>query len=76
MILSFKLKSHLLPIEVKAEENVKSKSLRQFITVDKAGSGLHGIRFSMKGYIMQYWMKNVPLFAVHSFIENLVTADQ
>lgn len=67
--------SHLLPVEVKAEENVKSKSLRQFVTVDKAGCGLCGIRFSMKGYITQDWMKNVPLFAVHPFIGNLTTAD-
>lgn len=59
---------HLLPIEVKAEENVKSKSLRQFITVDKADSGLRGIRFSMKGYISQDWMDNVPLFAVNRLI--------
>ena len=58
----------LLPIEVKAEENVKSKSLRQFITVDKAGSGLKGIRFSMKGFVCQDWMENVPLPAVQSFI--------
>lgn len=63
--------SHLLPIEVKAETNVKSKSLRQFITVDNHGSGLTGLRFSMKGYIKQDWMQNVPLFAVHSFIKNL-----
>lgn len=63
--------NHLLPIEVKAEENVKSKSLRQFITVDKAGSGLSGIRFSMKGYKQQDWMQNIPLFAVHSFIKSL-----
>lgn len=58
----------LLPIEVKAEENVKSKSLRQFITVDKAGSGLKGIRFSMKGFVSQDWMENVPLPAVQPFI--------
>lgn len=60
--------SCLLPVEVKAEENVRSKSLRQFVTVDKAGSGLKGIRFSMKGYVSQDWMENVPLFAVHSFV--------
>lgn len=59
----------LLPVEVKAEENVKSKSLRQFITVDKAGSNLTGIRFSMKGFIKQDWMENVPLFAAHSFVK-------
>ncbi len=62
----------LLPIEVKAEENVKSKSLRQFITVDNAGSGLTGIRFSMKGYIKQDWMENIPLFAVNPFIKDKV----
>lgn len=58
----------LLPIEVKAEENVKSKSLRQFITVDNASSGLIGYRFSMKGYADQEWMQNVPLFAVSPFV--------
>ena len=58
----------LLPIEVKAEENVKSKSLRQFITVDNAGSGLKGYRFSMKGYADQGWMANVPLPAIIPFI--------
>lgn len=60
--------AHLIPVEVKAEENVRSKSLRQFITVDKAGSGMTGIRFSMKGYVEQEWIENVPLVAVRSFI--------
>ena len=58
----------LLPIEVKAEENVKSKSLRQFITVDNAAYGLHGYRFSMKGFEHQEWMSNIPLFAIKQFI--------
>lgn len=62
---------HLIPVEVKAEENVKSKSLRQFITVDNASRGLNGVRFSMKGYKDQQWMKNVPLYAVHSYIRSL-----
>lgn len=60
--------SSLLPLEVKAEENVKTKSLRQFITVDNAGSGMHGYRLSMKGYEDQDWMSNIPLFAAHEFI--------
>lgn len=59
------------PVEVKAEENVKSKSLRQFVTVDKADSGIYGLRFSMKGYMKQDWMENVPLFAVRSFLSTL-----
>lgn len=61
--------SSLLPIEVKAEENVRSRSLRQFITVDKAGSGLRGYRFSMKGFISQDWMENIPLCSVYPFIK-------
>lgn len=62
---------HLLPIEVKAEENVKSKSLRQFVTVDAIDAGLRGMRFSMKGYISQDWMDNIPLFAVHQTLMNI-----
>lgn len=54
----------LLPIEVKAEENVKSKSLRQFVTKDNEGSGMKGLRLSMKGFIDQGWMSNIPLYAV------------
>lgn len=62
---------HLLPIEVKAEDNVKSKSLRQLITIDKKDSGLRGIRFSMRGYKDQDWMLNVPLFCVYPYLEKL-----
>lgn len=61
----------LLPIEVKAEENVKSKSLRQFITVDNADRNLHGYRFSMLGYKEQEWMSNIPLPAISSFIREI-----
>lgn len=62
----------LLPVEVKAEENVKSKSLRQFVTVDNAGSDMHGYRFSMKGFATQDWLTNIPLFAVDPFIAGIV----
>lgn len=64
--------SAILPVEVKAEENVRSKSLRQFVTVDNADSGMIGYRFSMKGYQDQDWMRNVPLFAVDAFIGDIV----
>lgn len=60
--------TEILPVEVKAEENVKSKSLRLFITVDNAGSNMRGYRFSMKGYKEQDWMTNIQLFAVSPFI--------
>ena len=56
--------SRLIPIEVKAEENVKSKSLRQFITIDYAEKQLKGLRCSMKPYIDQGWMENIPLYSI------------
>ena len=53
--------THIIPIEVKAEENLRAKSLRQFVT---ANPGLHGVRFSMSDYREQDWLTNVPLWAV------------
>ena len=51
----------IIPIEVKAEENLQAKSLRVFIERNK---GLHGIRLSMSPYREQDWMTNIPLYAV------------
>lgn len=51
----------ITPIEVKAEENLRSKSLRAFI--DKHQE-LRAIRFSMSPYREQEWMTNIPLYAV------------
>lgn len=53
--------THIIPIEVKAEENLRAKSLRQFVTDTP---GLHGVRFSMSDYREQDWLTNVPLWAV------------
>lgn len=53
----------IIPIEVKAEENLKAKSLRFF--VDKY-DGLKGLRFSMSDYREQDWMTNIPLYALAS----------
>lgn len=60
--------SCILPIEVKAEENVKSKSLATFINQDFASCHLKGVRFSMLGYQDQDWMVNVPLYAARQYI--------
>ncbi len=49
----------ILPIEVKAEENLRSKSLRSFIN---SNQHLKGSRFSMSMYIDQEWMENFPLY--------------
>lgn len=60
----------VVPIEVKAEVNVKSKSLAGFINTDHADKGLKGIRFSLLPFMDQQWMENVPLFAVESWLNN------
>ena len=54
------------PIEVKAEENLMSKSLKSIFNQ----TGLKGWRFSMSGYRVQEWMVNVPLYMVEQWIED------
>ncbi|MBR6250228.1 MAG: ATP-binding protein [Bacteroidales bacterium] len=51
----------IVPIEVKAAENLQAKSLRLFI---ERNSALHGLRFSLSQYRKQDWMTNIPLYAV------------
>ncbi len=62
----------IIPIEVKAEENLKSKSLKQFVTVDHANKNLKGLRCSMKPYIDQGWMENIPLYGVQGYINKQI----
>jgi hypothetical protein len=66
----------VIPIEVKAEENVKSKSLKQFVTVDHAEKNLKGLRCSMKPYIEQDWMENIPLYGVLGYINKQIQSEQ
>lgn len=54
-------KGLIYPIEVKAEENLKSKSLRAF---SEKYSGMNPRRFSLSGYRDEGWMRNVPLFTI------------
>lgn len=51
----------IVPIEVKAEENLKAKSLSSFVA---RYPSLHAVRLSMSEYREQDWMTNVPLYAV------------
>lgn len=53
--------NRLFAIEVKAEENLRSKSLRAF---KNAHSEVNAVRFSLSGYREQDWMRNVPLYAI------------
>lgn len=50
-------------IEVKAEENLRSKSLRAF---KQKHPWVSAVRFSMSGFREQDWMRNVPLYAIPS----------
>ena len=52
-------KYNVYPLEVKAEENLKSKSLK---TIYDSNNELKPVRFSMAGYREQDWMVNVPLY--------------
>lgn len=54
----------IIPIEVKAEENVKSKSLKTYI---EKHPQLRGLRISMLPYRQEEWMENLPLYAVSAY---------
>ena len=51
----------VFPIEVKAEQNVKAKSLHLLVNRHK---GMKGIRFSMLPFKDQDWVTNYPLYSV------------
>lgn len=60
------LSDNVYPLEVKAEENVKAKSMKVFISKYPE---LKGIRLSMKGYENQSWLENIPLYAFINYLE-------
>ena len=59
--------SYPVPVEVKAEENVRSKSLTTFVHTEFASYSLKALRCSMLPYADQQWMENIPLYAVEAF---------
>lgn len=60
-------RSNIWPIEIKAEENLRSKSLSTYV---KNNPSLTGLRFSMSDFRDQQWMYNVPLYACATFFMN------
>ena len=58
-------KYYIYPLEVKAEENLKSKSLR---IIYDSNNELKPVRFSMAGYREQDWMVNVPLYLASEWL--------
>lgn len=57
--------SGLVPIEVKAQENLQSKSLRSYIDRFQPGEAL---RFSLANYREQEDLINVPLYAIGALL--------
>ncbi len=51
----------VVPIEVKAEENLQAKSLKAFC---QRYSPSQAIRTSMSDYRMESWLTNIPLYAI------------
>lgn len=53
----------VVPVEVKAEENLKAKSLRQFVEDNKSEMAY---RVSMSPYRKEEWLTNIPLYCVQT----------
>lgn len=57
----FQLDGTIVPLEVKAEENLRARSLRSF---NEKNPGLRPVRTSMSDYRKESWMENWPLYAI------------
>ena len=58
-------KQGIVPIEVKAEENLKAKSLKVYVEQFEPERAW---RFSMADYREQDWLINCPLYALSAVI--------
>ena len=57
----FKHGSDIFPLEVKAEENLQSKSLKVY---NEKFSPVICLRTSMRDYRQESWLMNIPLYAI------------
>ena len=62
---------NVYPVEVKAEENVKAKSMKTFI---ENNPNLKGIRLSMKNHEEQLWLESIPLYAFREYLAGRATS--
>jgi len=53
--------NEIIPVEVKAEENLKSKSLKTYVEKFSPNTA---IRTSMSPYRKETWLTNIPLYAI------------
>ncbi len=57
----FQWNSHILPLEVKASENLQSKSLKSYV---QKYSCKKALRTSLSSYRDEGWLINIPLYAI------------
>ncbi len=69
--VDFLIQAHdkIVPLEVKAAENLQSKSLKVYCEKYRPKVA---IRTSMSDYREESWMTNVPLYGVESYIRSVV----
>jgi uncharacterized protein len=56
------IENRVVPVEVKATENLQAKSLKAFCEKYRNN---YAVRFSLSDYRKEVWIENIPLFAVH-----------
>jgi len=56
---------HIIPVEVKAEVNLRAKSLK---TYNEKYSPEICVRTSMSDYKKEQWLVNLPLYAIHQIV--------
>ena len=61
--------TNIIPLEVKAEENLQEKSLKVILANNP---GMHGLRFSMSDYREQENITNIPLFGARGYLANVL----
>lgn len=61
-------KSLIVPVEVKAEENLQAKSLKVYLEKFKPKVS---IRTSMSDFRKQEWLTNLPLYAISELIQQI-----
>lgn len=62
------LEGKIIPLEVKAQENLKARSLKVFCEKYQSETAL---RTSMSLFRKQDWMTNVPLYDIAPYLQNL-----
>jgi len=60
--------NEVIPIEVKAAENLQAKSLKTFYQKYNPETA---IRTSLSDYRKETWLTNVPLYAIESYYKNI-----